>query len=117
MMQSIHIEGMRFYAYHGCNADEEKTGGSYIVDVSITADLSRSMQSDSLSDTIDYCAVHAICRDQMATRSKLIEHVCIRIRTALKDAFPGAAQLRVKVTKLSPPINGDVEKVSFELAD
>ena len=85
------------------------------MDVYITTDFSKATLSDNLNETIDYCTVYEICKTQMAVRSKLIEHAAKRIFDNLKSQFPSIITLRVKLTKLSPPINGDVEKVSVEI--
>jgi 7,8-dihydroneopterin aldolase/epimerase/oxygenase len=111
-MQQINIEGLKFYAYHGCLEEEARIGGNYIVDVQIITDFSLAADTDDLTKTIDYCAVYEICKAEMGIRSKLIEHVCQRIHTKLCGAFNIIHTLRVKVVKLNPPINGHVEQVS-----
>ena len=99
-------------------------GGNYIVDVSIDADLSKPSKSDKLNDTIDYVTVYEIVKKEMATRSKLIEHVAKRILDKLKKKFPqknsvGAKilSIKVKITKLNPPIPGEVERVSIVICE
>ena len=52
----------------------------------------------------------------MAIRAKLIEVVVRRIHSALKSAFPEATHIRVKLTKVDPPIPGDVASVSVVMA-
>ena len=47
-----------------------------------------------------------------AIRSKLIEHVGGRIMDKLKAEFPQLINTEVKIIKLSPPMNGNVERVS-----
>jgi 7,8-dihydroneopterin aldolase/epimerase/oxygenase len=117
MKNVINIEGIRLYAFHGCNEDEARTGGTYLIDVHIATDFSKAAETDELSQTIDYCAVYDICKKEMQVRSKLIEHVCRRIFNALKSAFPGVSHLRVKLTKMDPPISGDVDRVSVVMQD
>jgi 7,8-dihydroneopterin aldolase/epimerase/oxygenase len=114
---TIAIEGIRVHAYHGCLDEEARIGGEYIVDVYIGTDFSEAIKRDELNSTIDYCGVTEICLTEMKVRSKLIEHVCARIHNGLKARFPTIGPLRVKVTKLSPPIDGDVERVSVVIAD
>jgi dihydroneopterin aldolase len=111
-MAQILIEGIKLYAYHGCMKEESLIGGNYIVDVTIDADLSKPEISDKLNDTIDYVTVYEIVKKEMAIRSKLIEHVAKRIADTLKSEFPKSGSIAVKVTKLNPPIPGEVDKVS-----
>jgi 7,8-dihydroneopterin aldolase/epimerase/oxygenase len=117
MINRIHIEGIRLYAFHGCLEEEARIGGHYIVDVFIGLDFSHAAKTDELGDTVDYCGVYAVCRDEMAVRSKLIEHVCRRIHDRLRVTFPLIGNLRVRVTKLNPPIGGDAAQVSVETED
>lgn len=115
MINRITIEGIKLYAFHGCLDEEAKIGANYIVDVYITTDFSKAAASDDLHDTIDYCAIYEISKKQMAVRSKLIEQVCKRIFDEIVSEFKTIKNLRVKLTKLSPPMNGNVEQVSVEI--
>ena len=117
MQNIINIEGIRLYAYHGCLDEEARIGGNYIVDVKMLTDFSPAIVSDDLQKTVDYCAVYEICKKEMAARSKLLETVCARIYKHIRQAHPAVTKLNVRVTKLVPPMNGDVERVSVELND
>ncbi len=117
MIQTINIEGINLYAYHGCLEEEAVTGGNYIVDVYMQTDFSEAAKTDDLLKTIDYCAVYEICKKEMAVRSKLIEQVCERIFNTMRSELTGIIHLHIKLTKLLPPINGDVDKVSVEMKD
>jgi 7,8-dihydroneopterin aldolase/epimerase/oxygenase len=112
---TINIEGIKLYAYHGCLEEEAKIGGHYIVDVYMTTDFSEAAKTDDLHKTIDYCSVYEIAKAEMAIRSKLIEQACQRIFDRIQKELKGIKTLHVKVTKLTPPMNGDVEKVSVEM--
>lgn len=117
MTHCINIEGVKLYGFHGCLEEEGKIGGNYIVDVYMTVDFSKAAKSDELTDTLDYCTVYDISKTEMAIRSKLIENVCERIYQKIRAAFPALKTLHVRVTKLSPPMNGNVERVSVEMKD
>ena len=117
MTHTINIEGIQLYAYHGCLEEEEKIGGNYVVDVHMTTDFTIASETDDLFKTIDYCSVYEIVKTEMAIRNKLIEAVGARIYKQLKAEFPELLTLHVKLTKLLPPIEGDVEKVSIEIRD
>ena len=114
-MGKIHINGMRFYAYHGCMEQETKIGGEYMVDVVISTDLNPSADSDNLDQTVDYCAVWTLVSEEMKTSSKLIEHVCKRIIVSLTKNLSLIEAVEVKVTKFAPPIDGDCKSVSVTL--
>jgi dihydroneopterin aldolase len=51
--------------------------------------------------------------EEMGIRSKLIEHVGKRIIDRLKNEIQQIESIRVKIIKICPPINGDVENVAI----
>ncbi len=115
-MGTILVSGIRLHGYHGCLPEESKIGGEYVVDVSIHTDFTQAEKTDKLSDTVDYCRVYQIVKKEMAQRSNLIEYVCRRILDILILEFP-SSKFEVKVCKLRPPMNGDVESVSVVLGN
>jgi len=115
MKHKIEVNGIQLYAFHGCLEEESRIGGKYSVDVLITTDFSDAAKSDDLSKTVDYVAVNAIVAEEMAIRSKLIEHVGLRILNRLKAEISHPAEYKVRIVKISPPINGDVVNVAVEL--
>jgi dihydroneopterin aldolase len=113
MNHKIEVNGIKLYAFHGCLEEEARIGGHYVVDVTISTDFSLAAETDDLSKTVDYVAVNAIVNEEMAIRSKLIEHVGQRIFSRIKNEMNGVSSLSVKITKLTPPINGDVDSVAI----
>lgn len=115
-MGTINVNGIRVCAYHGCLPEEGKIGGEYVVDVRITGNFAQAELTDELADTVDYCVVFETVKREMAIRSKLIEHVAKRIVDGLRKDYPATDKFEVKVTKINPPMNGDVREVSFEIS-
>ncbi|MBS1647079.1 MAG: dihydroneopterin aldolase [Bacteroidetes bacterium] len=115
MNHTIAIEGIKIYAYHGCLPEEALVGGHYIVDVYMKTDFTQAIKTDSLLDTIDYCSVYEIAKQEMAIRSKLIEPVAQRIQYRILKELAGVQKAKVRLTKLNPPMNGHVEKVYVEI--
>lgn len=114
-MDKIEVSGIRLYAYHGCLEEEARIGSEYLVDVNLWANLQQATDNDELGDTLDYVTVYRLVAEEMAVRSKLIEHVGGRILKRLFDSLPPLEQAEVRVTKCAPPINGDVAQVSAVL--
>jgi len=115
MMHTIAVEGINIYAYHGCLPEEGLIGGHYIVDVYMQTDFTEAAKTDDLSKTIDYCAIYEIAKKEMAIRAKLIEDVAMRIHSTILNHFAQVQKARVRVTKLKPPMNGNVDKVYVEI--
>jgi len=115
MKHKIEVNGIQLYAFHGCLEEEALIGGKYEVDVRILTDFSDAALKDDLTKTIDYVAVNKIVAEEMAIRSKLIEHVGARILNRLNSEISHPASYKVRIVKISPPINGDVKNVAVEL--
>ena len=113
-MGRIYLKNIRLYAFHGCMDEEEKIGSDYVVNLEINTDLNLSSQSDNLKDTVDYVSLHAIVKEEMSIRSKLLEKVADRILKRILKDHRQVIHVRVKVAKINPPISGNVDEVAIE---
>lgn len=116
-MGKIIVKGIKLYAYHGCTDEEQKIGTNYEVDVTIDANLDKASESDNLNDTIDYVIVYEIVKEQMAIKSRLIEHVAKRIIDQLLLKLQTIEKIKIRVSKISPPINGILDGVCVKLEE
>jgi dihydroneopterin aldolase len=114
-MGIICVEDIRCYAYHGCMDEEAVIGTDFSVTIVVDSDLSKSSKSDKIEDTVDYVSISTIVQEEMAIRSKLIEHVAKRILNRLMGELPRVDSAKIIVTKHNAPIKGDVLKVKVEL--
>ncbi|UCE94684.1 MAG: dihydroneopterin aldolase [Flavobacteriaceae bacterium] len=112
-MGTIKISNIRVYAYHGCLVEEGKIGSDYRIDLSVKADLQPSSKSDHLADTVDYVHLNTIVKEEMAVRTKLLETVASLILDRILLEIPLVKKAKIKVSKLNPPIGGNVEMVSI----
>lgn len=117
MKHTIEVNGIKLYAFHGCLPEEGKIGGNYVVDITLTTDFSKAAKTDELIETIDYVDINLIVKEEMAIRSKLIEHVGQRIYDRIYKEIQNIEKLKIKVTKICPPINGDVNDVAIIIED
>lgn len=90
-------------------------GSDYRVDLEITADLSLPSESDKLSETVDYVHLNNIVKEEMGIRSNLLEHVAKRIIDRIFKEIIEVTHVIIEVSKINPPIGGDVESVSVKL--
>lgn len=114
-MGTIKLKNIRVFSNHGCLVEESKIGSDYRVDLTIKSNLSTSAQSDKLADTVDYVLLNRIVKEQMAQRSELLEHVAQRIVDTALSEIPSIKQIKVAVSKINPPIGGDVEAVTITI--
>ena len=112
-MHKIHLESIQLYAYHGCLHEESLIGSNYSVDVMMVTDFTLAANTDDLSQTIDYCEVFNIVKEEMAIRANLLENVAARIVKRLKNELKDLYKVTITITKLNPPMNGNVKGVSI----
>ena len=105
-MHIIELENMEFFANHGCFAEEQITGNKFIVNLKITAGESTSATSDNINDAVNYQAIYNIVAREMKQTSHLLENVCKRILDAVCAEIQNIKSIRVKVSKLNPPMGG-----------
>ncbi|MEM9144304.1 MAG: dihydroneopterin aldolase [Bacteroidota bacterium] len=116
-MGKVKVDNIRVYAHHGCLKEETAIGSEYRVDVCVTANLDSAARSDTLSETVDYVHIHHIVIEEMKIPSKLLEHVGQRILVRLLSELPLVKKATLSVSKINPPIGGDVEKVTVVLTE
>lgn len=116
-MGIIKVDNIRVFAYHGCLKEETKIGSDYRVDLEVKANLQPSSKSDKLSDTVDYVFLNRIIKEEMAIASHLLETVAKRILNRIFDEDTMIKKATVWVSKLNPPIGGDVQRVTIKMTD
>lgn len=115
-MGVIKLKNIRVYGYHGCLVEEGKIGSDYKIDLTVKANLSKSIKTDNLSDTVDYVHLNRIVKEENAIRSKLLETVAKRILDRIFIELPLVNEASVAVSKLNPPIGGNVAMVTIEMS-
>ena len=116
-MGKIILNNIRTFSYHGCLIEESKIGSNYRIDLEIDADLSKSCTSDELKDTVDYVLLNKIVEEEMAIRANLLENVAKRIIDRTFKESVAVLKIKVAVSKINPPIGGDVEQATVVLKE
>ena len=111
----ITLRRVRFYARHGVLPQEQEVGGWFLVTLRVEYPLAQAMQSDEVSDTLNYAELYALLKREMAQPSKLLEHVAQRIASAVEKAFPLVTAIDLEITKETPPVGADCEGASVEI--
>ena len=112
-MGKIALDGMEFFAYHGCFQEEQLIGTKFIVDLCVETDTSAAEQSDHLHDTINYSSLYTVVKTEMEQKSHLLEHVAGRIIKSVAEHFPVITGIELMISKLNPPVGGKMKQVSF----
>ena len=116
-MGVIKVENIRLFAHHGCLKEEAKIGSEYRVDLEVDANLRTSAETDSLSDTVDYVFLNKVIREEMLKPSHLLETVAKRILDRVFTEDRLVEKATVSVSKINPPIGGDVEMVTIKMTE
>ena len=111
----ITLHEMRFYAYHGVFAQEQRVGNHFIVELTFWADIAGSLYRDELEETISYADVYEVIKAEMAIPSRLLEHVVGRISERLFATFPRMQRIALTLSKCNPPFPGEVHSTAVTL--
>ncbi|MDR2229801.1 MAG: dihydroneopterin aldolase [Flavobacteriaceae bacterium] len=115
MISKIILENIKIYAYHGVLPEETILGTYYLINAEIHADLWKATESDDLNDTINYALVNEIIHQEMKIPSQLLEHVIGRIMKRIAAEFKQVNFIKIKLTKVQPPMPGEMTGVSLEM--
>ena len=115
MTDKLLLDDVRFYGQHGMTREERAVGAWFSVDVELALDLATASVTDELAATVDYGLVaRRIVDIGTQQRVNLIERLAGLIVEALLREFP-AREVRVRVKKLTPPLEGLVGTPAVEL--
>jgi 7,8-dihydroneopterin aldolase/epimerase/oxygenase len=114
-MSYILLEDMRFFAHHGYYGEEQKTGNYFTVDLKMEVEFGKAAESDELTDTLNYENAYNIVKTEMGVPSRLLENVAERILQTLFAQFQQLTFAEVKLSKLNPPLGGEVGKATVIL--
>ena len=115
MKGTVKVENLKIFAYHGCMEEEKIIGSDYIVNIKAYCILSEKAFSDDITETVNYVDLARIAKREMSVRSRLLEAVVKRIIDCCFNEISVLDQISVTVSKLSPPIDADVESVSVSM--
>jgi dihydroneopterin aldolase len=111
------LSDMRFYACHGVSLQERCVGNDFRVNLTLWAPLEKAIRTDNLRDTICYATVFSLVKKEMDAPSQLLEHVAGRILRSLKEYFPSITRMELSLSKMNPPVGGEVHSASIILTE
>ena len=115
-MDTIHIKGLRLFAYHGVNPEEKRDGQTFVLDLRLGADLSRARRSDRLEDTVNYAAVVKAVRAAFAAQSfDLIERAAQAVCDAVLEGFPQVEEVSLLLQKPEAPVSAEFDYMAVEI--
>lgn len=115
MEGTIEINGLQLFARHGVFDFERLNGNTFELTVRLRYPIEEAMQTDDVSQTLNYAEAVDIIKAEMARPSDLLEHVVGRIRRALLDRWPLISGGYISLTKLNPPIDARLRGVAVSI--
>ncbi len=112
---TIFVNDIQLHAYHGVMPQEQLTGNDYLVSVSAQYPIDKAITTDDVQHTLNYAMVYDIVKEEMGISSKLVEHVAGRIAQHLMKQFADISAVRVRVTKLNPPMGAQCAGAGVEV--
>jgi len=107
-MIKVALQGVKFFAYHGFYPEEQVLGNHFMVDVSIEFAQQHHYNDDEIAHTVNYEQLYAMIDAEMKHTRKLLETVVQGIIDQAKTAYPFAETIQASITKLNPPLPGQV---------
>ncbi len=115
-MDTILLQNLMFYGYHGVYEAEKELGQKFYLDVELKADLTQAGYSDELMDTIDYTAVYREVKDITENRKfQLLEALSQTIADRILEMDERIAEVVLRVRKPSAPMPGAMDFVQVEI--
>ena len=114
-MDTIEIRGLRVFAHHGVFPEETRDGQTFVIDVTLSADLSEPARTDVLDDTVNYGDLsHRIAAEVKTTRFDLLERLAGHLLDLVMDDVRVVAA-EVRIAKPSAPVEVDLDEVAVRL--
>ncbi len=115
MTDRLIVSGLALFTHCGVTAEERAVGQRIVVDVDMTVELGEAARRGGLEATVDYAE---LCRQVTEVvekaRHTLLESLAIDVADAVLSK-PRVREVRVRITKPTPPIVPAVEAFSVEL--
>lgn len=116
-MDKIYIKGLEIFAYHGVNPEEKEDGQTFLLDLTLYADLAKARRSDRLEDTVNYAAVRkTVQRAFTEAKFDLIERAAQVVCEAVLAEHPKVSRVDLLLKKPEAPMNAKFDYVAVELS-
>lgn len=111
----ISLSDVRLYGYHGVTEEENYTGNTFRLSLSIFIPVTDDMKKDELEYTISYADLFSIVMHEWHLPRKLLEKVALNIVNVIKEKYPQITRGQIRIEKERPPIRGMVGNAAVTL--
>lgn len=109
-MDKIIVSGLKLFAYHGVNPEEQEDGQTFVLDIEAYMSLKKAGESDELEDSVSYAQIIKCARRVFTEqKDKLIERAARRVALALLEEFPPLEGISLTLKKPDAPMKADFD--------
>lgn len=115
-MLAIHLQKLKFYAFHGLYEEEKILGNEFEVTLSVKFIL-KQFPCRTIDQTINYVLLFDLVKERMNKPTPLLETIASEIANQIFEEFQIVEEVIISITKLTAPIISftGVVGVSLEL--
>jgi dihydroneopterin aldolase len=107
-MDSIFINGLRVFAYHGVNPEEKENGQTFVIDLTVELDLSVAGQTDDLNDTVSYARIaKTVIACFTAEKYDLLERAAQVVCETVLRQYKKIRAVEITLKKPEAPVKAD----------
>ncbi|WP_423149227.1 dihydroneopterin aldolase [Rubrolithibacter danxiaensis] len=114
LRQTVALNGIRFFAYHGFYEEERKTGTTFLLDIETEFEL-KTAGNDEIQHTLNYERLFEIAEAEMGNTRKLLETVVYNIIERIKKEFGYVDYIKVRLQKMNPPFSAQINNSVVQL--
>ncbi|MFP4371620.1 MAG: dihydroneopterin aldolase [Halanaerobium sp.] len=114
---SIALNEMVFYAYHGVRDTEKEQGQRFIINFRAELNFGEAAENDDLEKTVSYSEVYReLEKIFKAEKYDLLESAAYQIIKGIFRAFPLLQFIEVEIKKPAVPIAGILSSASVKMS-
>ena len=113
-VQRVALKDVKFHAFHGYYPQEQLIGCNFLVDAEVT--FAPKGDSEDLNETVNYEVLNQLITEEMQQCQKLLETLVLNMITKIRNLYPFILTAKVGITKLNPPMTGEVGASFVELS-
>ena len=106
---------IKIYGYHGVYEQEQSLGNAFIIDLDLSVDFSRGIETDRCEDVVDYRKVYTWVQDVVqGQKFYLLEKLADAIGRRILAEDQRVAYATVRVSKAQYPFDSNIESIVVE---
>ena len=110
---TIKLENLTFFAFHGLNEEEIKHGQDFILNLDISYNLANSC--DSIDSTINYIDLYKIVKSSFSEkRFNLLESLANKLIADIKSSYESIYYIKISIRKPSISIDSNKDFINVE---